>query len=63
MLALLFDGIGHLVVPDTVHMIRVKDTGSLGQQNTAEGLLPHLPPGAFPQLGRHRPTPPPNAST
>lgn len=51
----LWAGIAHLVVLDTVHLIRVKDTGSLGQQNTAEGLLPHLPPGAIPQLGQHRP--------
>jgi hypothetical protein len=51
----LWAGIDHLVVPDTVHLIRVKETGSLGQQNTAEGLLPHLPPGAVPQLGQRRP--------
>lgn len=59
----LWGGISHLVVPDTVHLIRVKDTGSLGQQNTAEGLLPHLPPGAIPQLGQRRPVPLPPAST
>jgi hypothetical protein len=33
----------HLIVPDTVHIIRVKEGGSLGQQNTSEGLLPTLP--------------------
>lgn len=49
-------GIPHLVVPDTVHLIRVKDTGSLGQQNAAEGLLPHLPDGARPHLGRTNPS-------
>lgn len=36
-------GIHHAVVPDTVHMIRVKEVGSLGQQNTREGLLPYMP--------------------
>ncbi|MBR0672668.1 glycosyltransferase family A protein [Neoroseomonas soli] len=53
----LWDGLGHFVVPDTVHLIRVKDAGSLGQQNTAEGLLPHLPPGAAPRLGPQRSAP------
>lgn len=42
----------HFVVPDTVHLIRVKDSGSLGQRNTAEGLLPHLPANAWPRLFR-----------
>lgn len=51
----LWAGVSHLVVPDTVHLIRVKDAGSLGQQNTAEGLLPHLSPDAKPQLGTCRP--------
>jgi hypothetical protein len=41
----------HLVVADTVHLIRVKETGSLGQQNNAEGLLTDLPPNAWPRLG------------
>jgi hypothetical protein len=52
----LWTGIPHLVVADTVHIIRVKDTGSLGQQNAAEGLLPHLPDGATPRLGRANPS-------
>ncbi len=48
----LWAGIPHLVVPETVHLIRVKETGSLGRQNSAEGLLPYLPHGAVPQAGR-----------
>jgi hypothetical protein len=44
-------GIVHRTVPDTVHIIRVKETGSLGQSNQAGGLLPHLPDEAFPTLG------------
>lgn len=32
----------HCVVLDTIHLIRVKESGSLGQQNTAEGLLVNL---------------------
>ncbi len=50
----LWAGVRHLVVKDTVHLIRVKETGSLGQQNSAEGLLAHLPPGARPRLGAAR---------
>ena len=46
----LWGGITHRVVPDTVHLIRVKGTGSLGAQNTALGLLPYLPENAHPQL-------------
>jgi glycosyltransferase involved in cell wall biosynthesis len=33
----------HLVVPDTVHLIRQKEVGSLSQRNMSEGLLPQLP--------------------
>jgi hypothetical protein len=46
-------GIAHCVVPDTVHLIRVKETGSLGQQNAAEGFLAHLPESVFRDIGRH----------
>jgi hypothetical protein len=38
----LTQGIPHLVVPDTVHMVRVKARGSLGQDNLRRGLLPDL---------------------
>lgn len=38
-----WDGIPHLVVPDAVHLVRKKDTGSLGQRHAVEGLLPILP--------------------
>ena len=48
----LWSGVPHLVVPDTVHLIRVKQSGSLGQQSLEEGLLPLLPDGARPALGR-----------
>jgi hypothetical protein len=36
-------GVRHLVVPDSVHLIRVKQSGSLGQQNGVDGLLPAIP--------------------
>jgi hypothetical protein len=42
--ATLWAGIPHHVVPGTVHLIRRKDTESLGRRNSAEGLLPNLPP-------------------
>ena len=45
-----WDGVPHLVVKDTVHLIRVKDSGSLGQQNAVEGLLPHFPEGISPRF-------------
>lgn len=35
-------GIPHLVVPETVHMVRVKESSSLGKDNTLRGLLPDL---------------------
>jgi hypothetical protein len=49
-IATLWAGIPHRVVADTVHLIRVKAIGSLGHRNAAEGLLPRLPPGAWPRL-------------
>jgi hypothetical protein len=36
-------GIPHRTVPDTVHIIRLKEESSLREQNTSEGLLPTLP--------------------
>lgn len=33
-------GLNHRVVPGTVHCIRLKNEGSLGKENMAEGLLP-----------------------
>ena len=36
-------GIPHLIVRDTVHLIRVKQDNSLGKQITSEGKLPYLP--------------------
>jgi hypothetical protein len=44
-----WSGIDHLVVPKTVHMIRVKDSGSLNRRNTAEGLLPLLADDVVPR--------------
>jgi hypothetical protein len=41
----LWAGIEHRTVPETVHMIRIKDTPSLGQTNSQTGLLPHIPTG------------------
>lgn len=43
--------IPHRVVPDTVHLIRVKESGSLNQRNDAEGFLPYLPDHACPKYG------------
>ncbi|NTW50981.1 MAG: glycosyltransferase family 2 protein [Chlorobiaceae bacterium] len=45
-------GVHHQVVADTVHLIRLKNIGSLGIQNGVEGLLPHLPDNAFPTFGQ-----------
>ena len=39
----LWSGVPHLVVPNTVHIIRQKEIGSLGQKNSVESLLPYLP--------------------
>jgi hypothetical protein len=39
-----WDGIPHRVVPGTVHVIRIKQTQSRGQQNVAQSLLPIMPP-------------------
>lgn len=50
----LWAGIPHLVVPETVHLIRKKEVGSLGLKHFAEGLLPYLPHGVSPQPGRPR---------
>jgi hypothetical protein len=50
----LWRGVPHLVVPDTVHLIRQKENGSLGQRNATEGMLPHLPADASPRLGSPR---------
>ncbi|MFM0597991.1 glycosyltransferase family 2 protein [Paraburkholderia dilworthii] len=47
-------GIAHRTVPDTVHLIRVKEAGSLGQSNQSSGLLPYLPDYAFPALGTNK---------
>ena len=41
----------HRVVADTVHIIRNKDVGSLGRQNTAEGFSAHLSDAVWPRLG------------
>lgn len=35
-------GLSHIVVPDTVHCVRMKSSGSLSAQNTKESLLPPL---------------------
>lgn len=45
-------GVLHQIVPDTVHLIRVKQSGSLGQANKSEGLLPLLPAEARPSAGK-----------
>jgi hypothetical protein len=53
-LTTVWSGIRHRVVADTVHIIRMKEFGSLGARNQAEGLLPHLPEKALPLLGNAR---------
>ncbi len=45
----LWAGIPHLVVPGAVHLIRLKESGSLNLRNLAEGLLPVLPDDAGPR--------------
>jgi hypothetical protein len=49
----LWGNLTHKVVGDTVHLIRIKETGSLREQNSARGLLPYLPKSAWPHLGGH----------
>lgn len=41
---LLVHGIHHCVVPETLHMVRMKESDSLGKGALREGLLPNLPP-------------------
>jgi glycosyltransferase involved in cell wall biosynthesis len=48
----LWAGFSHRIVPDTVHLIRVRESGSLMQRNISNGLLPYLPENAAPRLGR-----------
>jgi len=45
-----WENIPHRVVSDTVHLIRIKESGSLNQKNDSEGLLPHLPDHAWPKF-------------
>ncbi|MFM7009291.1 MAG: hypothetical protein ACKO0Z_08190, partial [Betaproteobacteria bacterium] len=45
----LAEGVSHNVVNGTVHLIRVKQAGSLGRANVAEGLLPKLPGDVIPR--------------
>jgi len=44
-----WSNVPHRVVPDTVHIIRLKESGSLNEKNTAEGLLPYLPGHVWPR--------------
>lgn len=37
-----WNDVPHLVVPETIHLVRVKESGSLGRQHHSEGLLPVL---------------------
>ena len=48
----LWEGIPHHVVSDTVHLIRKKVSGSLGQQNLEEGILPYIPARTGPRIGK-----------
>lgn len=45
----LWSGLPHCVVPNAVHLTRLKETASLGQRNDAEGLLVVFPAGATPK--------------
>ena len=49
----LWAGLPHKIVTDTVHLIRIKEFGSLGTANMAEGLLPHVPGNARPIIGKN----------
>jgi hypothetical protein len=50
----LWSGIPHLIVPKAVHLIRLKDSGSLNVRNLAEGLLPFLPDDVRPRCATAR---------
>jgi glycosyltransferase involved in cell wall biosynthesis len=41
----IYNGLVHEAVAGTVHLIRVKESGSLGRSNTANCLLPSMPEG------------------
>jgi glycosyltransferase involved in cell wall biosynthesis len=43
----IFSGIPHRIVPGSVHLIRLKDQGSLNAKNELDGLLPFLPIAAL----------------
>ncbi len=45
-------GLHHLIVQDTVHLIRVKSAGSVGQRSLANGLLPRVPDTFTPKARR-----------
>lgn len=38
----LVSGVRHVVVPDTVHCVRIKPEGSLGRQHVTDGLVPPI---------------------
>lgn len=40
-------GITHAIVPETLHVIRIKEAGSLGVLNASHGLMPFVPEGMF----------------
>ena len=44
----LWADIPHLVVPETVHIIRIKERGSLNVRNIEESLFPYFPEKMFP---------------
>ena len=46
-----WSGLPHCIVPNAVHLIRVKETGSHNQQVRADGLLVAFPAGAKPAYG------------
>ena len=43
-------GVAHRVVPDTVHMVRIKESGSLGAQNSTDCLLPDFYGAMLPEV-------------
>ncbi|MSX21347.1 MAG: hypothetical protein F2673_03690 [Actinobacteria bacterium] len=45
-----WSGVRHLSIADTVHLVRVKESGSLGKLNASLRLLPDLDLGRFRQL-------------
>jgi hypothetical protein len=49
--------VAHICVPETVHLVRIKEQDSLGSQNTSMGVLPQLENYKFIKYGKAEDTP------